>query len=154
MKKILIFFCVIFAFLAIENKCSSKNENDKDKDKSLKNVRYSGNTASFTYEIENKTLFAQENHEALMLKTIYYIINDGKADKIKITMYDYCKDSYGHTNKRTWHTTIDKSWSYWNEASKYATALDFGYEYGKYYLLSSHTEEGRFLCCGRDRSCN
>jgi hypothetical protein len=142
-----------FLFLAFGSDDSSDTPEEK-KENALKGVSFSGRTANITYEIEDGTWTAQMIHEAIILDKIYYIIVENKADKINITMTDYCQDSYGHNEKRYWHKKIDKSWSYWGEASKYSDSDAFSNKLGKYYLLSSNTEEGTFYCCGRDRGCN
>ena len=125
------------------------------KEKVLEEVNFSGRTANILYEIEKHTIVAQHFHEGMILEKIYYIINGNKADKINITITDYCKDSYGYENKRYWHISLDKSWLYWNEVNKYANAESFSGKLAEYYILSRETqEEEPFLCCGRDRGCN
>jgi hypothetical protein len=117
-------------------------------------VSFSGRTADIIHEIDEDNLSAQHFHEKRILEKIYYIITEGRADRIKITMTDYCKDFYGHTDKRYWHKNLDKSWFYWSEAGKYADADAFSWDLSQHYVLSSDTEEGTFYCCGRDRGCN
>lgn len=142
----------VFLFMAYGSDDSSDSPEEK-KENALQGVSFSGRTADITYEIEDGTWTAQYIHEGRILEKIYYIIVEDKADKINITMTDYCKDSYGHNKKRYWHKKIDKSWSYWDDARKYADADAFRNKFAEYYLLSSYTEEGTFYCCGRDRGC-
>lgn len=142
-----------FLILGFGSDDSDKSPQE-ERDSALEDVHFSGRTANITYEIEEGTWVSQDIHEYSVLKTIYYIIKEGKADKINVTWIDYCKDSYGHINKRNWHNTIDNSWYYWNEVSKYADAGTFGNKLSKFYVLSSDTDEGTFYCCGRDRGCN
>ena len=148
-----ILIAVIFITLAFGSD-DSESTPEEQKEEALKGVRFSGRTANIDYEIEDGTWLAQDLHEELILEKIYYIFMEGKADKINITMYDYCKDNYGHNNRRAWHKTIDKTWHWWDDAYKYSDAKAYSNAVGRYYTLSSETEEGAFYCCGRDRGCH
>jgi hypothetical protein len=136
---------IVITMLLLVTSCTNNGD-------SLENVNYSGNTASFTYEVEEGTLIAQVNHEFYILEMVYNIIKKGNVQSIKITIVDYCKDTYGKTSKRFWHKTLTTNWSGWNEASKYSTSSDFAADYQ--YSISEDTEEGVWYCCGRDPRCS
>jgi hypothetical protein len=144
---------VVGAFIFLAYGSDDDSSPADDKADALEDVKYSGRTAIINYEIEAGTFLAQYLHEEIILEKIYHIFMDNKADKIKITIHDYCKDSYGNNNKRTWHKTIDKSWLWWEDAYKYADVKAFYGALGKYYTISSEMDEGTFYCCGRDRNC-
>jgi hypothetical protein len=137
---------LVFAF-------GSDESSDSKEEDSMSGVTFSGRTAFIQYDIEHGTLVAQYLHEWTILEKVYNIIKNGSADEVKITITDYCKDSYGNINKRLWHKTLDPSWAFWDEAKKYATEDDFG-KLSQGYILSSDMDEGTFYCCGRDRGCN
>lgn len=143
---------LFFAFGSEDSKSSEENQLN-EKEEALQNVSFNGSMANLNYEIEEGCLSAQVNHEYDILKSIYFIYKAGGIDKIVITATDYCVDSYGHKEKRTWHRTITPDWEYWSEIPKYADATSFAKAYNQGYVISSSMDEGTWYSCARDRGC-
>ena len=160
--KSILYFIILVVALALtylrstkDKKTSNSNGEKKTTEELItESIVYTGSTASFTLEIKEDTWVAQSFYEGDMLAVIYNLIKKGNVDVIKITMTDFCKDYYGHTKKRYWHKTLDRSWDLWNQVSLYASANDFASRSQQFYPISRNTDEGEFLCCGRDGSCH
>ena len=143
---------ILLAFGSNDSKDSEESQNS-DMEEALHNVKINGSSADIYYSIEEGCLSAQVNHEYDILKSIFYVYKKGGIDKINIIATDYCVDSYGNKEKRTWHRTITSDWEYWSEISKYADASSFAKAYYQAYLISSFMDEGTWYSCGRDRGC-
>lgn len=144
----------IFIFLALGSGDNDKKDPSKDEDEKLSDVTINNRTASFTLDIPKGTLWAQVLWEGDILDKIYYLVKSDKADIIKITISKTCEDRYGNVTKSYWHKTIDKNWYLWNEVKKYKTVDKFSLANKELYPISGQMDEGQFLCCGRDPSCN
>ena len=144
-----VYFITIGLLISITSCVSNNDENNE-----LSDVTFSGSTAKFSDYVEHGTLFPQDSYEYSFLTKIYHILKKGGINKIKISITDECKDSYGNVSKRYWHKTLTPDWEYWNDALNYATAEDFAMAYKDYYPISSSTDEGTWYCCGRDPGCN